>query len=65
MQLYKATHVSYVMVSTDNGFFKIDNLGKILQWGIKEQAWVDAIVSDDDATKLLSIGMGRLSEFKP
>ncbi len=65
MQLYKATHVSYVLVHTDLGFFKIDSLGKILQWDDFKENWSDAVLSDADAAQLLSMGLGKLSEFKP
>lgn len=65
MQLYKATHVNYVMVHTDLGFFQIDNLGKILKWNDNEEAWRETILSDADSAQLLSLSLSKLSEFKP
>lgn len=65
MKLYKATQARYALVHTDNGFFQIDNLGRILKWNDNAHAWHNVILSEDEADQLLLLGLGKLSEFKP
>lgn len=61
MKVYKATHFQYVMIHTDQGFFKIDNLGIILQWIEKEQYWCEAELPIEDAKHLVKLSLAKFN----
>lgn len=62
MKVYKATHFQYVMVHTDLGFFKINNLGTILEWEESAQNWVEAKLTIEDAAQLVVLSLAKFNK---
>ncbi len=65
MLVYNATHVQYVMVHTDLGFFRVNSLGGISQWNDADVCWGEVDISTEDAAILVNLALAKLSEFKP
>lgn len=63
MKVYHARHFQYVLVHTDHGFFKIDNLGGILRWNDHAvNHWEEAAsLSSAEVAELVTIGLEKFS----
>ena len=62
MQIHKATLFQFVMVHTNFGFFKVDNLGGIHMWDETSQLWkeTDSLPASDIAI-LVEVALAKFN----
>ena len=64
MKVFQAKHYQYVLIHTNLGFFKVDNLGGIKRWseaGPKHWQEVTELSSEEEA-ELVALGLEKFSK---
>lgn len=60
MKIYNPYAFRYALVNTHHGFYKVDNLGKILRWEEHVNHWVPADLPYEEEKHLVTVSISLM-----